>query len=81
MSATILQEVEEAFAQTKDKLAGMQHIMRTDSVLKNEIELYSIDEYALEKAMNHGVDPQLRSDMAKSSVVSTVSSSSGTSTS
>ncbi len=80
MSATILQEVEEAFAQTKDKLAGMQHIMRTDSVLKNEIELYSIDEYALEKAMNHGVDPQLRSDMAKSSVVSTVSSSSGTST-
>ena len=39
MSATILQELEEAFAQTKDKLAGMQHIMRTDSVLKNEIEL------------------------------------------
>ena len=80
MSATILQELEEAFAQTKDKLAGMQHIMRTDSVLKNEIELSSIDEYALEKAMNHGVDPQLQSDMAKSSVVSAASSSSGTST-
>ena len=72
MSADILQEVQEAFAHTKDKLVGMQHMMRADSVLKNEIELYSINEYALEKAVAHGVDPHLQSEMAKSSVVSSV---------
>ena len=79
MSATILQEVEEAFAHSKDKLAGMQQMMRTDSVLKNEIELHSINEYALEKAMTHGVDPHLQRELTKFGVVSSgIKRSSGT---